>query len=192
MKDDDAALAALINMTEITLTEQQIAALTGTDMRTTPIFPRVPIPPTDRPLEQNSVTKLQALTPVRVATSKILDGDWVGNPLTAARVVGSMFGGKHFILQIGHEVSVGASLTFRLVFVAHMPTDDIESDAAKADALNTATAFMHMLNMRRRDNATPADKSLEGTIANINAAVMRAEVIPGDPLINIPGKAPTK
>ena len=169
MKDDDAALAALINMTEITLTEQQIAALTGTDMKSfTPVLLG------DRPLEQNSVTKLQALTPVRVATSKILDGDWVGNPLTAARVVGSMFGGKHFILQLGHEVSVGASLTFRLVFVAHMPTDDIESDEAKADALNTAVAFMHMLNMRRRDHGP------------LGVAVVI------DPDINIPGKAPTK
>jgi len=109
--------------------------------------------PPNRPLEQNSVTKLQALVPVRVATSMILEGDWTGHPLTAARVVGSLFGGKHFILQIGHEVSVGETLTFRLVFVAHLPAEDIESNEAKEDAVRTAEAFMHMLNLRRKDSA---------------------------------------
>ena len=124
--------------------------------------------PPNRPLEQNSVTKLQALVPVRVATSMILEGDWFGHPLTAARVVSSLFGGKHFILQIGHEVSVGETLTFRLVFVAHLPAEDIESNEAKEDAVRTAEAFMHMLNLRRKDNpggpvSTPLSLPIPGT-----------------------------
>jgi len=139
--------------------------------------------PLNQPLQQNSITKLQALVPVRVATSKVLEGNWSGRELNATRVVGSMFGGAHFIMQIGYNQQVGYAASFRLVFVAHMPLErgqSLTDPEVIAEAERMSESFMHMLNMRRVEG--PAPKSMEGTIANINAAVLRADPIPGKPL----------
>lgn len=106
--------------------------------------------PTNPIFQQNSVHKLEALVPIRVATSQPLEGDWQGPELTATRVIGSAFGGKHFILQLGYEQQVGKGASFRLVFVTHMPSEDLKSPEAIADAERTAVALMHMLNMRRK------------------------------------------
>jgi hypothetical protein len=153
-----------------------------TQMANKPPYSRVSRPdtPETRILQQNSITRLEALVPVRVATSKPLDGNWSGRELDATRVVGSLFGGSHFILQFGYNQTVGYTASFRLVFVAHMPAD-INAPGAVEEAENTATAFMHMLNLRRIEGPSP--KSMEGTLDNVNAAVMRASPIPGKSLI---------
>jgi hypothetical protein len=132
------------------------------------------IPDPARATEMNSVTKLQELVPIRVATNRVLDGPWRGQALTAVRVLGSMFGSKHFILQLGHMLRVGEADTFRVVFVAHMAvTGDLADPALIADAEHTAQAFMHMINMHRTDEpilVTPGGDP-------------PTSVIPGKPLV---------
>ena len=184
--NDDAAIAALIRMTETTLTEQQIAALTGTDMATNQFQPprrSVMTPgtiPEDLPNEERSVTRIKELVPVRVATQRVLDGPWSGAPLTAHRIIGSNFGGKHFILQLGHMAKVGDADSFRLVFVVRLPIEGKEpfdDPELLADAARTAEGMLSMLNLRRMKE--PAAPSFAGTAENINAAIMRATAIPG-------------
>lgn len=119
-------------------------------------LPRIARPrqPTTPIFQQNSVHKREALVPIHVATSKPLEGDWVGHELNDVRVIGSMFGGPHYILQLGYEQRVGYAASFRLVFVAHMPATSYEEMGKPEvieDAKRTAVAFMHMLNMRRKE-----------------------------------------
>jgi len=105
-----------------------------------------------------SVTELKHLIPIRVATQRVLDGKWSGRALHAHRVLPSVFGGKHYILQLGYMEEIGMQddaekiATFRLVFVVNLPVDakaDLDDMLLKADASNTAEAMMHMLNLRR-------------------------------------------
>jgi hypothetical protein len=138
---------------------------------------QLPIKAAEQPLQQNSITKLQALVPVRVATSRVLEGTWVGPALDEARVVGSLFGGAHYILQLGYNQVVGYAASFRLVFVAHMPVEkgvSLTDPAVIADAQQTANAFLMMLNLRRAEWKGPPA---------VNPAVTPyATPIPGKPL----------
>jgi hypothetical protein len=139
--------------------------------RTTPLahsFPSngSPLPkpnpdePHIRPNEDGSITALKALVPIRVATSRVLEGKWSGRALHAHRVLPSVFGGKHFILQLGYTETIGSPATgededvptFRLVFVVNLPVEDkhsLDDPLQLADAARTAEALMHMLNLRR-------------------------------------------
>lgn len=93
------------------------------------------------------------LVPIVVASRKVLEGDWTGRELTKTNIVGSTWGGTHFILQIGYEQREGYAASFLPVFVVRMPsklaspTDSEEIAAAK----KLAESFMHMLNLRRKD-----------------------------------------
>jgi hypothetical protein len=147
-------------------------------------------PALDQPLQQNSITKLQALVPVRVATSKILEGTWVGPALDEARVVGSLFGGAHYILQLGYNQVVGYAASFRLVFVAHMPVEkgvSLTDPAVIEDAQQTANAFMMMLNLRRTSipGMTPGGAQTKQTGAgatHVTGFQGSGSAIPGKPL----------
>jgi len=147
---------------------------------------QIPPAPEQRALQMNSITKLEALVPVRVATSKVLEGNWTGPALDEARVVGSLFGGAHYILQLGYNQVVGQAASFRLVFVAHMPvekgtvlTDPVVIDEAR----RTAEAFMHMLNMRRvaGANATQTRQNAAGATL-VSSFQGSGSAIPGKPL----------
>jgi len=110
-----------------------------------------------RPNEERSITSLQALVPIRVATSRPLEGKWSGRALHAHRVLPSLFGGKHFLLQLGYMENVGVITgeevdTFRLVFVVNLPVEDkhsLDDPLRIADASRSAEALIHMLNLRR-------------------------------------------
>jgi hypothetical protein len=143
-------------------------------------------PALDQPLQQNSITKLEALVPVRVATSKVLEGNWTGPALDEARVVGSLFGGAHYILQLGYNQVVGQAASFRLVFVAHMPVEKgtvLTDPAVIEEARRTAEAFMHMLNMRRvaGANATQTRQNAAGATL-VSSFQGSGSAIPGKPL----------
>ena len=145
-----------------------------------------PPPPEQRALQQNSITKLEALVPVRVATSKVLEGNWTGPALDEARVVGSLFGGAHYILQLGYNQVVGQAASFRLVFVAHMPVEKgtvLTDPAVIEEARRTAEAFMHMLNMRRvaGANATQTRQNAAGATL-VSSFQGSGSAIPGKPL----------
>lgn len=113
-----------------------------------------------RATEERSITSLQALVPIRVATSRPLDGKWSGRALHAHRVLPSLFGGKHYLLQLGYMERLGSPATgedeevdtFRLVFVVNLPVDEktaLDDPLAKADASRSAEALIHMINLRR-------------------------------------------
>jgi hypothetical protein len=130
--------------------------------RTTPLAnsPTAGGEPFMRPNEDRSITSLQALVPIRVATSRPLDGKWSGRALHAHRVLPSLFGGKHYLLQLGYMERLGSPATgedeevdtFRLVFVVNLPVDEktaLDDPLAKADASRSAEALIHMINLRR-------------------------------------------
>jgi hypothetical protein len=151
-------------------------------------------PPETRILQQNSITKLEALIPVRVATSRPLEGNWSGHELDDVRVIGSLFGGPHFILQLGYNQTVGYAASFRLVFVAHMPVEKgvVLTDAkAIEDAMQTARAFMMMLNLRRVPHGTP----MAGKRADVLIVDEVSDIPPSKPYVAnlddvLPGKRP--
>lgn len=139
-----------------------------------------------RVLQQNSITKLEALVPIRVATSRALEGEWSGPELNATRVVGSIFSGPHFILQLGYNQQVGYSASFRLVFVAHMPVKQgtvLTDPEVIAEAERTSVAFMHMLNLRRTEgnNATQTRQNTAGATL-VSGFQSNGSAIPGRPL----------
>jgi len=138
--------------------------------------------------------------PVRVATSKVLEGNWTGRELDESRVVGSLFGGAHYILQLGYNQTVGYAASFRLVFVAHMPAEKgvaLTDPAAIAAAEATAQAFMMMLNLRRIPGPTPTQvpaSAIPGkplgsphAVDNVPLQGKRADVLIVDDLIDMDG-----
>ncbi len=147
----------------------------------------------DRIFQQNSVHKLEALIPVRVATSKVLEGEWQGRELTAVRVVGSVFGGPHYILQLGYETQVGYAASFRLVFVAHLPLDKgktLTDPAVIEEAKQTATAFMYMLNMRRKEPPL-ATSQAANELAGKRADLLLIDELKELDDLNLPGTRPS-
>jgi hypothetical protein len=154
------------------------------------------IPDPARAMEMNSVTKLQELVPIRVATSRVLEGNWSGRELTATRIIGSMYGSKHFIMQLGHLLRVGETDTFRVVFVAHMPVKgDLKDPLLIADAERTAQAFMHMINMQRIAPEPDAPRPLTDEEGRALLTGKRANMLIIDEVSNIvgiPGKPPKR
>jgi hypothetical protein len=150
---------------------------------------RLATPPTDQPLQQNSITTFKELVPVRVATGRMLEGNWSGRELDDTRVIGSLFGGPHFILQLGYNQTVGYAASFRVVFVAHMPVPagaSMSDPGLHAEAEQTATGLMMMLNLRR---VAPA-KTVEATDPrdiqgrqDFRVAQAIEDAIPGKPLV---------
>ena len=107
--------------------------------------------------DRNSITSLNPLIPIRVASQQPLEGDWVGAPLDAVRAKPSNFGGRHFILQIGRNKPLGGppedAQAFNIEFVVSLPIEphqDFDDPAVLFDALNAAQGLMNMLNLRRR------------------------------------------
>ena len=155
-ESDKKAIEELINMTNQFQPPRRSAMTPGTI-------------PEDLPNEERSVTRIKELVPVRVATQRVLDGPWSGAPLTAHRIIGSNFGGKHFILQLGHMAKVGDADTFRLVFVVRLPIEGKEpfdDPELLADAARTAEGMLSMLNLRRMKEPVWRP-SLEGEVSNI-------------------------